>query len=176
MSLLRNTSRYVQYKPLRYQWAYEAYEVIQSMHWLAKEIDISADVVDYHKLPEPERVFVRNILRLFTTNDAQAIQGYATMLRIFKPTEIQMMLFAEGNTEAIHVDAYSLLTDSLGFSDDFYNEYIDIPVMERKIDYLDKAKVKKLEEYIEAGFTEAQADFKYRQDVARMQAVYAAAE
>ena len=173
MSLLRNTSKYVSYKPMAYPWAYEAYEIIQSMHWIAKEIDISGDVVDYHNLDEAKQTMIRNILRLFTTNDAQAITGYAAMLRIFKPLEVQMVLMAEGNVEAVHVDGYSLLTDSLGFPDSFYTEYIDIPVMERKIDYLEKAKVKKFEDYVALGLTHTEADFKYRQDVALMLAVYA---
>ena len=174
MSILRTQNRFTTYNVTDYEWAYKAYEAIQSTHWRANEIPLGEDVVDFAKLPKEEQNFITNILRLFTQNDVQAIQGYVKLIGLVKPVPIQMMLAAFMNTEAIHVDAYSLLTDTLGFDSAFYEEFFDIPVMERKIDYLEKAKVKKYEDYKELGLSDAELDKRFRKDILRMVAVYAA--
>jgi len=174
MSLLRQTTKYPTYKPMKYEWCYNAYNIIQKMHWLADEIPLGEDVRDYNSLPESQRNFIRNVLRLFTQNDVEALTGYIKLLDVIKPIEVRMMLSSELMFEAIHVDAYSLLTDTLGFGEEFYNEFLEVPVMDRKIDYLEKAKFKKFHEYLQQGLSEIEADKQFRRDVLRMIAVYAA--
>jgi len=172
MSLLRNNNRFPKYKPLRYEWAYKGYELLQDQHWKAKEISLAQDVVDYHRLPPKQQNMIKNILRLFTQNDIEALTGYSALLGSIKPTEVKMWLSAVANTEAIHIDAYSLLTDTLGFDETFYDEFVEIPVMERKIDFLEKAKAKKYHEYKALGLSEADIDKTYRRDVTMMVGVF----
>lgn len=174
MSLLRLPSKYATYKPMKYDWAYNAQVLGRKLHWLADEIPLGDDVKDYNKLPEKQKTLVRNILRLFTQNDVEALTGYIETLKIIKPIEVRMLLAVELDMEVCHIDAYSLLTDTLGFGEEFYNEFLEIPVMERKIDYLEKAKIKTFYEYIKTGLSEIEADYKFRQDVLRMVAIYAA--
>ena len=52
------------------------------------------------------------------------------------------MLASFLDREITHVQAYANLTDTLGLGDQVYTEFLDIPVMETKISYLEKAKVK----------------------------------
>ena len=174
MSILRTNQKYQTYKPLKYEWAYLGYELLDAQRWHAKEVPVGGDVKDYYELPESERKMVRNILRLFTQNDVEALNGYSVLLPLVKPTEIKMYLSTATFTEVIHVDFYSNLTDTLGFSDEFYQEFLEIPVMERKIDYLEKAKVKRYEDYKAMGLTDAEVDIRFRQDVIKMVGVYAA--
>lgn len=174
MSLLRLSSKYTTYKPMKYSWAYDAQVLGRKLHWLADEIPLGNDVKDYNKLPEKQKTLVRNILRLFTQNDVEALTGYIETLKIIKPVEVRMLLGVELDMEVCHIDAYSLLTDTLGFGEDFYNEFLEVPVMERKIDYLEKAKIKPFHEYLNSGLSEIEADYKFRQDALRMIAVYAA--
>jgi len=174
MSILRQKSKFATYKPMRYEWAYRAYEEQSALHWRAKEVPVGEDIVDYNKLADKEKEFIRNILRLFTQNDVEAMTGYIRLLDIVKPTEIRMWLSTALSVEAIHVDAYALLTDSLGFDETFYNEFFDIPVMERKINYLEKAKVKTWRDYKALGLSDIEIDKRFRADVLRMVAVYAA--
>ena len=174
MSILRQNERYTSYGEHEYPWAFEAYRTIQDSHWKATEIPLGDDVVDYHSLPADEQAMIKNILRLFTQNDVEALSGYAKLLGLVKPLDIQMMLSSFINSEAIHIDAYSLLTDTLGFDETFYKEFFNIPVMERKIDYLEKAKVKKYDEYLAMGLDGFELDRRFRTDVLRMVAVYAA--
>jgi len=176
MSLLRLNTKYHTYKGTNtfYEWAYKRQELGRKMHWLADEIPLGEDVKDFYSLPVDQQNFIKNILRLFTQNDVEAMTGYIQLLNVIKPTEVRMLLAVELDQEVCHVDAYSLLTDTLGFGEEFYNEFFDIPVMERKIDYLEKAKIKKYEEYKAMGLSDAELDYRFRQDVLRMVAVYAA--
>jgi len=160
------------FKPFHYPWAFEAYRLHESSHWLATEIPLADDVQDFGKASKEEQVFIENVMKMFTTNDIAASQGYTGLLRIFKPTEVVMMLSSFAAREACHIDAYSLFTETLGFDDDIYKDFLDIPEMSIKTDYLDKAKVKKYEDYKSVGLSDIQVDKQYRRDVARMLAVY----
>jgi len=159
-------------KPFNYPWCFEAYRTHESMHWLATEIPLADDVNDYNKDTKENQKFIENVMKMFTTNDIAASQGYTGLLRIFKPTEVVMMLSSFAAREAIHIDAYSLFTETLGFDDDIYKDFLDVPEMSIKTDYLDKAKVKKYEDYKAVGLTDVEVDRQYRRDVARMLAVY----
>jgi len=174
MSILRNNTKYPLYKPMKYEWAYEAFKLQQAQHWITDELTFGNDVRDYHLLPEPQKELLKNILRLFTQNDVEALHGYSQLLGLVRPTEIKMWVGAVINMESEHVNFYSTLTDTLGFPDEFYEEFIDVPVMERKIDYLEKAKVKKFEDYKAMGLSDSELDKRFRQDVLRMVAVFAA--
>ena len=160
------------FKPFNYPWAFEAYRTHESMHWLATEIPLADDVKDYEADTEANKKFIENVMKMFTTNDIAASQGYTGLLRIFKPTEVVMMLSSFAAREACHIDAYSLFTETLGFGDEIYKEFLDIPEMSIKTDYLDKAKVRKYEDYKSVGLSDIEVDKQYRRDVARMLAVY----
>ena len=169
-NLLKGESKV--FKPFQYPWAFEAYRQHESLHWLATEIPLASDIQDYNKADAREKKFISDVMKLFTTNDIAASQGYTGLLRIFKPTEVVMMLSSFAAREACHIDAYSLFTETLGFSDDIYAEFLDIPEMNIKTEYLDKAKVKKYEDYKAVGLSDVEVDKRFRRDVARMLAVY----
>ncbi len=99
--------------------------------------------------------------------------GYTTMLRIFKPTEIVMMLSSFNDRESTHIFNYANFTDTVGLPDSVYTEFLEVPIMSAKTEYLEKAKVKKYEDYKAVGMTDAQVDKEFRRSVARMLAVYA---
>jgi len=160
------------FKPMKYPWAFEAYRTHESLHWLATEVPLADDVKDHKQATPREQKFIANVMKLFTTNDISASQGYAGLLRIFKPIEVTMMLSSFAAREACHVDAYSLFTETLGFGDEIYSEFLDIPVMNIKTEYLDRAKVRKYEDYKAVGMSDVELDKQYRRDVARMLAVY----
>lgn len=172
MSLIKQITKYPLYKPMRYTEAYDFYKKHEALHWLPEEVPLGEDVKDFKSCTFEEQQFITNILRLFTQNDVMVGSGYDTMLRIFKPTEVCMMLRSYAAREVIHIDSYSQLIDTLGLPESIYSEFLDIPVMECKVDYISKAKVKKLEYYKEVGLTDMEADVQFRKDVARMLAIY----
>ena len=175
------------YKPFLYPEAYDRFIQHQSAHWTKDEIPMGDDVKDWAMLEPKEQEFIKAIFLLFTQNDVQVGSGYDVMLRIFKPTEVQMMLRNQADRENIHIDAYSYLLDTLGFDESIYSEFKAIPELSDKLEYVEKAKVKKFEDYhadivSELGLTiskvseddiEAEIDYRFRRDVAYMIAVYA---
>ena len=175
MSLIKQATKYPTYKPMNYPWAYDFWKTHEKLHWTEEEITLADDVADFNKASEEEKVFLTNILRLFTQNDVMVGAGYDVMLRIFKPTEVQMMLRTFANRENTHISSYALLTETLGFGDEIYQDFLKIPQMESKTEYIEKAKVKKYEDYKAAGMSNAEVDEQFRRAVARMLAVYAGA-
>mgnify|MGYP001310269821 FL=1 len=126
------------YKPFIYPWAFEFYKKQQQMHWLPDEVPLQDDIRDYkEKLSEGERTLIDNIFKFFTQADVDVCCGYAKhYLPTFKQPEVRMMLVSYAAMEAVHQEAYSLLLETLGKSDDMYQEFFDIQAMSEKHDYL----------------------------------------
>ena len=126
------------YKPFIYPWAFEKYKRQQQMHWLPDEVPLQDDIKDYNqKLSADERLLIDNIFRFFTQADVDVCCGYAKhYLPTFKQPEVRMMLVSFAAMEAVHQEAYSLLLETLGKSDDMYQEFFDIQAMADKHEYL----------------------------------------
>jgi ribonucleoside-diphosphate reductase beta chain len=126
------------YKPFDYPWAFEFYKKQQQMHWLPEEVPLQDDIKDYsQKLSEGERKLIDNIFKFFTQADVDVCCGYAKhYLPTFKVPEIRMMLVSYAAMEAVHQEAYSLLLETLGKSDDQYTEFFEIQAMSEKHEYL----------------------------------------
>ena len=135
MSLLKEREYY---KPFQYPWAFEFYKKQQQMHWLPEEVPLQDDIKDYReKLSPEERLLLDNIFKFFTQADVDVCGGYAHhYLPTFKQPEVRMMLVAFAAMEAVHQEAYSLLLETLGKSDDMYQEFFDIQAMAEKHEYL----------------------------------------
>lgn len=175
MSLIKQNGVPV-YKPAKgfeYPWAITAWEEHDAMIWHKQEYSLSQDIQDYNSASQKERDDITNVMRLFVQQDVMAGVGYETMLRIFKPTEIRLMLGKFNDREGTHVYNYANFTDTVGLPNSVYTEFLDIPVMSSKTEYLDKAKVHKYEDYKAMGMSAAQVDREFRRAVARMVAVYA---
>ena len=158
----------------KYQWAWDFFKSQERKHWTSDEISLSQDVKDYQKASTEEQEFIKKVMQLFTTNEMMvAGRGYTTMLRIFKPMEVQAMLSSFNAREYIHIDNYSLFTETIGLPVSIYSDFLDIPIMQTKTEYVDKAKVKKYEDYKAMDLTNVEVDSIYRRDIARMLAVYA---
>jgi ribonucleoside-diphosphate reductase beta chain len=132
------------YKPFNYPWAFEAYKKQQQMHWLPDEVPLQDDIKDYNeKLTPDNRLLLDNIFKFFTQADVDVCCGYAKhYLPTFKQPEIRMMLVSFAAMEAVHQEAYSLLLETLGKSDDMYQEFMDIQEMVEKHEYLSDFNMK----------------------------------
>jgi len=126
------------YKPFNYPWAFEFYKKQQQMHWLPDEVPLQDDIKDYReKLSPDNRQLLDNIFKFFTQADVDVCCGYAKhYLPTFKQPEIRMMLVSYASMEAVHQEAYSLLLETLGKSDEQYQEFMDIQEMVEKHEYL----------------------------------------
>lgn len=126
------------YKPFHYPWAYDAWLTQQRIHWLPEEVPLADDVKDWrHKLTESERNLLTQIFRFFTQADVEVNNCYMRHYsRIFKPTEVLMMLSAFSNIETVHISAYSHLLDTLGMPETEYQAFLNYKEMKDKYDYM----------------------------------------
>lgn len=126
------------FKPFEYPWAFEAYKTQQHLHWLPLEVPVADDLKDFReKLDDDSRKLITQIFRFFTQADVDVCGGYAKhYLPTFKSPEVRMMLSAFASFEAIHQEAYSLLLETLGFSDEEYKMFTTIEEMMEKHEYL----------------------------------------
>jgi ribonucleoside-diphosphate reductase beta chain len=131
------------YKPFKYPFAFEQWEKQQSMHWLPKEVPLGEDIVDWNNKTSPaERNLITQIFRFFTQTDIEVSNNYMTRLGgLFKRPEINMMLAAFANMETIHINAYSLLLDTLGMPETEYSMFMKYSEMKDKFDYFHEFKV-----------------------------------
>ncbi len=137
MSLLK-TKRI--YKPFKYPWAYDAWLQQQRIHWIPEEVPLADDVSDWNrKLNKQERNLLSQIFRFFTQSDIEVNNCYMSHYsRVFKPTEVCMMLAAFSNMETIHIAAYSHLLDTIGMPEVEYSAFLEIKEMRDKYDYMQK--------------------------------------
>jgi ribonucleoside-diphosphate reductase beta chain len=126
------------YKPFKYPWAYDAWLTQQRIHWLPEEVPLADDVKDWrNKLTESERHLLTQIFRFFTQSDVEVNNCYMKHYsRVFKPTEVQMMLAAFSAMETVHIAAYSHLLDTLGMPEAEYSAFLHYKEMKDKYDYM----------------------------------------
>jgi ribonucleoside-diphosphate reductase beta chain len=125
------------FKPFNYPFAFEAFKQSEQMHWLAAEVPMVEDVNDWkNKLSDKERHFLTHIFRFFTQADIDVAGGYVNnYLPLFPQPEVRMMLCSFAAREAVHIQAYSHLIETLGMPESTYNEFLEYEAMKEKHDY-----------------------------------------
>ena len=126
------------YKPFEYPWAFEYWKRQQQIHWMPEEVPLGEDCRDWaQKLSDHERNLLTQIFRFFTQADVEVQDCYHDKYgRVFKPTEIKMMLTAFSNMETVHIAAYSHLLDTIGMPESEYSAFLQYKEMKDKHDYL----------------------------------------
>lgn len=127
------------YKPFEYPKAFEFYEMHEKMHWLAEEVPMHQDILDWkNKLSVSEKDFLTQIFRLFTQSDVDVAGAYANKyIPLFPKPEIRMMLLSFAAREAVHIQAYSHLIDTLGMPETTYKQFMEYEAMKEKHDYIE---------------------------------------
>ena len=124
------------YAPFEYEQAYKYWELQQQAHWLASEVSMSADVLDWNtKLTDADKYTIGHTLKGFTQTEIFIADYWSNKVyRWFKKPEIQMMSAAFSSTESIHAVAYALLNQTLGLED--FSAFYQEPATKAKIDRL----------------------------------------
>jgi len=149
------------YKPFEYPWAYEYWKRQQQIHWMPEEVPLGEDCRDWaQKLSDHERNLLTQIFRFFTQADVEVQDCYHEKYgRVFKPTEVKMMLASFSNMETIHIAAYSHLLDTIGMPESEYGMFLEYAEMKDKHDYMQNFGVENDEDIARTlamfgGFTE----------------------
>ena len=126
------------YKPFRYPWAFDMWKTQQQVHWMPEEVPLGEDVKDWAaNLTDSERNLLTQIFRFFTQADIEVQDNYMERYgRVFKPTEIKMMLAAFGNMETIHIAAYALLLETIGMPESEFGAFMEYEAMRDKHDFM----------------------------------------
>lgn len=158
MSLLTESKSY---KPFTHPWAYDYWKKQQQVHWMPEEVPLGPDLQDWaHNLTDNEKNLLTQIFRFFTQADVEVQNCYHDKYgRIFKPTEVKMMLTAFSNMETIHIAAYSHLLDTIGMPESEYSAFLEYEEMKNKHDYMQQFGVDSHEDILTTlamfgGFTE----------------------
>jgi len=126
------------YKPFRYPWAYDYWKKQQQVHWMPEEVPLGEDLKDWAtNLNDKERNLLTQIFRFFTQSDVEVNDNYMERYsRVFKPTEVKMMLASFSNMETIHIAAYALLLETIGMPDAEFTAFLDYKELRDKHDYM----------------------------------------
>jgi len=126
------------YKPFRYPWAYDFWKKQQQVHWMPEEVPLGEDLKDWAvKLNDKERNLLTQIFRFFTQSDVEVQDNYMERYgRVFKPTEVKMMLASFANMETIHIAAYALLLETIGMPETEFSAFMEYEAMKNKHDYM----------------------------------------
>jgi len=126
------------YKPFQYPWAYAAYKIMQSLHWLPHEAPMAEDVMDWaKKLTDSEKALLTQLFRFFTQADVDVARGYFEKYGPkFPHPEVRMMLASFMAAEANHIDAYATLIDTLGLPEIEFKAFLDYQAMREKHEYM----------------------------------------
>ncbi len=122
------------YKPHRYPQFYKYWQLQQRVHWLPEEVPLAEDIKNWAiDLTDSERSLLTHIFRFFTQSDIEVQDNYMTRLGGLPwPTEIKMMLSAFANMETIHIDAYSLLIETIGMPETTYSQFMEYDALRQK--------------------------------------------
>uniref|UniRef100_B0T307 Ribonucleoside-diphosphate reductase subunit beta n=1 Tax=Caulobacter sp. (strain K31) TaxID=366602 RepID=B0T307_CAUSK len=128
------------YKPFRYPWAHEFWKKQQQVHWMPEEVPLGEDLKDWAvKLNDKERNLLTQIFRFFTQSDIEVADNYMERYgRVFKPTEVKMMLSSFANMETIHIAAYALLLETIGMPESEFGAFMQYQAMRDKHDFMQK--------------------------------------
>src|SRR5258708_24845395 len=105
---------------------------------MPEEVPLGEDLKDWAaKLNDRERNLLSQIFRFFTQSDVEVNDNYMERYgRVFKPTEVKMMLAAFSNMETIHIAAYALLLETIGMPESEFTAFLDYQEMRDKHDYI----------------------------------------
>ncbi|CCA61423.1 hypothetical protein AV955_gp066 [Diadromus pulchellus ascovirus 4a] len=138
MGLLKGRSYY---KPFQYEQFYNKWKVHERSHWLPAEVPMHDDVHDWNnRLDDNQKKFLTNIFRFFTQGDVDVAGAYCSeyLPNFCETPEIAMFMCSVAAREAVHIDAYSHLIETLGMPESTYREFLEYHEMKEKQDYIKK--------------------------------------
>lgn len=135
---LKLTDVRTSFKPFNYNWCYDAWKEHESAHWMVHELPFHEDINDWNsKLTAKQQTFLTHIFRFFVQGDVDVAGAYVTnYLPHFPQPEVRMMLLGFAAREAIHIDGYAHLIETLGLPETTYNEFLEYKEMSDKHQYI----------------------------------------
>lgn len=127
----------IQLYPMKHTFAWTAYNVGNSNHWLPTEITMQNDIEQWKSrdvLTDDERKALKTVLGFFTTADSIAANNVVlAFYRHVTSPECRMYLLRQGYEEAIHTHSYQYIVESLGLDEgELFNMYREVDAIYNK--------------------------------------------
>lgn len=137
--LQNNPDRFVIF-PIEHHDIWSFYKKAEASFWTAEEIDLSADIVDWERLNDGERYFIKNVLAFFAASDGIVNENLAqNFVNEVQYSEAKFFYGFQIMMENIHSETYSLLIDTY-IKDKSEQDYLfhaieNIPAVKKKAEW-----------------------------------------
>ena len=124
--------------PLKYDWAWEHYQLAKKNHWEPEEVSLHQDAYDYkHKLTDEERWMFDWALSMLTTQDLVVMGNLEEAIeRHLTCPEISMYLARQTAEEGIHTESYQVIVESLSLDEDtVYQRFLREKSLYAKVEF-----------------------------------------
>lgn len=104
---------------IKYQWAYNLWEMMLNNTWFPKEVDMTRDVNDYKHLTSDEKSAYDKVLaQLIFMDSLQTNNIIDNMNPFITAPEINLILVRQAFEEALHAQSYAVMVDSISTNTD----------------------------------------------------------
>jgi ribonucleoside-diphosphate reductase beta chain len=137
--LTSNSKRFVIY-PIQHDQIWKEFKRQEASFWTAEEIDLHQDIVDWKKLTENEKHFVKHVLAFFAASDGIVNENLCfRFANEVQYPEARAAYTFQAAMETIHSETYSLLIDTFVENEDeklsLLNALETLPSVKRKADW-----------------------------------------
>ncbi len=99
---------------IKYQWAYNLWEVMLNNTWFPKEVDMTKDVGDYKQITNAEkRAYDKVLAQLIFMDSLQTNNIIDNLNPYITSPEINLILVRQAFEEALHSQSYAVMVDSI---------------------------------------------------------------
>jgi len=128
----------IAFKPFEYPELYDFVDAINHSYWIHTEYSYESDIQDFHvNLNEVEKNAVKNAMLAISQIEINVKRFWSNLYAQFPKPEFDALGNTFGESEVRHSRAYSHVLELLGLNSAF-DEMIDNPVIQGRIDYLTK--------------------------------------
>jgi ribonucleoside-diphosphate reductase beta chain len=99
---------------IKYQWAYNLWEVMLNNTWFPKEVDMTQDVGDYKRLTDAEKTAYDKVLAQLIFMDSLQTNNLIDNINPFiTAPEVNLILVRQSFEEALHAQSYAVMVDTI---------------------------------------------------------------
>lgn len=108
------TSGVIEHPSIRYQWAYNLWELMLNNTWFPKEVDLTGDVNQYKNLiPSEKSMYNKVLAQLIFMDGIQTNNTVDNVNPWITAPEVNMVLVRQSFEEALHSQSYAVMVDSI---------------------------------------------------------------
>ncbi len=99
---------------IKYQWAYNLWEVMLNNTWFPKEVDLTRDANDYKNLTDIEKTaYDKALSQLIFMDSLQTNNLIDNLNPYITAPEVNLILVRQAYEEALHSQSYAVMVDSI---------------------------------------------------------------